>query len=87
MHKLPNITLAVADTAELKALQEAVDSLTSYADRVKQAADSFDTKPAALFRRVRAKLSEMSGDLVRCSYCEDSCADEVEHIKPKDFYA
>lgn len=22
----------------------------------------------------------------RCLYCEDSCADEVEHIKPQDLY-
>jgi len=86
MYKLPETALAAADTVDLKALQDGVNTPASYVDRVKQAADSFDAKPTALFRRVRAKLAEMSGDLVRCSYCEDSCADEVEHIKPKSFY-
>jgi uncharacterized protein (TIGR02646 family) len=28
----------------------------------------------------------MAGGLKRCAYCEDSVADEVEHIRPKDLY-
>lgn len=86
MYKLPDTALAAADVAELRSLQDAVNAQATYGDRVNEASARFGTKPRALFQKVRGKLAEMSGDLVRCSYCEDSCADEVEHIRPKDFY-
>ena len=38
------------------------------------------------FREVRARLVEMCSGPRRCNYCEDSVADEVEHIAPKDLY-
>jgi hypothetical protein len=31
-------------------------------------------------------LTKMCSGAQRCGYCEDSLADEVEHIKPKDLY-
>jgi hypothetical protein len=38
------------------------------------------------FDEVKAKLLKMSSGAERCHYCEDSKADEVEHILPKDAY-
>jgi len=35
---------------------------------------------------VRQTLTQMCCGARRCGYCEDSVADEVEHIKPKDLY-
>jgi uncharacterized protein (TIGR02646 family) len=35
---------------------------------------------------VRETLAEMCPGARRCGYCEDSLADEVEHIKPKNLY-
>ena len=35
---------------------------------------------------VRASLTKTCFGSRRCGYCEDSVADEVEHIKPKDLY-
>jgi uncharacterized protein (TIGR02646 family) len=41
---------------------------------------------SATFRKVRSTLAKMCSGGRRCGYCEDSAADEVEHIKPKDLY-
>lgn len=38
------------------------------------------------FKAVREVLSEMCSGARRCAYCEDSVADEVEHIFPKDLF-
>lgn len=38
------------------------------------------------FSTVRDTLAVMCNGIQRCCYCEDSCADEVEHIHPKDIY-
>ena len=86
MYPLPDMTLAAADEAALAGLQKIVDGGADFATRVTLAKDRFDAKSATLFKRIRAHLALLSGDLVRCGYCEDSCADEVEHIRPKDFY-
>lgn len=37
-----------------------------------------------IFADVRRVLDEMCSGPRRCGYCEDSCADEIEHIRPKD---
>ncbi|MGO4917118.1 hypothetical protein [Pseudogemmobacter sp. W21_MBD1_M6] len=70
----------------ISALQAEVDVVQNYQERVKVAKVKFGSKPKPLFDRVRVALAEACGDLVRCGYCEDSCADEVEHLWPKDFY-
>jgi hypothetical protein len=35
---------------------------------------------------VRAVLTEMCSGADRCMYCEDSAADEIEHVRPKSLY-
>ena len=75
--------------AELRTLQARVDGLANYADRVSTAKVQFsrsNTNRNATFRQVRTALTTMCSGARRCVYCEDSCADEVEHIKPKDLY-
>lgn len=86
MYKLPEIDLSKTDSDSLKALQQTVDDAGSYAAQVSKAKESFAAKPSGLFTKIRKELSTMAGDLVRCAYCEDSCADEIEHVRPKDFF-
>jgi uncharacterized protein (TIGR02646 family) len=45
-----------------------------------------NTSTNPTFIQVRKSLTRMCSGARRCIYCEDSCADEVEHIKPKDLY-
>ena len=69
--------------------QKAVDSKTSFSEKVKEGKILFlkyNKKTNAAFKVVREKLAEMSGGTVRCNYCEDSNANQVEHIYPKNFY-
>jgi uncharacterized protein (TIGR02646 family) len=45
-----------------------------------------NTKTNATFREVKRCLDAMCAGARRCCYCEDSVADEVEHIKPKSLF-
>jgi len=89
MLKIPDRALPPQSAAQLVAYQADVDQQTTYPDRVKQAKTQFkrrNTKANPMFREVRATLALMCDHLIRCMYCEDSVADEVEHFKPKDLY-
>lgn len=66
-----------------------MDGAGDYAARVAAAKNTFgnrNRRTNAIFRDVRAALATMAGEAMRCAYCEDSAADEVEHVKPKDLY-
>ncbi|WP_202974075.1 hypothetical protein [Fimbriiglobus ruber] len=45
-----------------------------------------NTARNVVFKTVRRVLDEMCSGARRCCYCEDSQADEVEHIRPKGWY-
>lgn len=86
---LPKITLPKKVNDLLKRLQEKVDSLTTYEKQVVEAKSLFkqnNTPQNVTFKEVRKTLTKMCSGAKRCCYCEDSYADEVEHIKPKDLY-
>ena len=89
MIRLPDVPLPAETRRELERLQTKIDSVVVYADRVAEAKRTFSVnnrRDNATFRVVRRKLTEMCSGARRCGYCEDSAADEVEHIKPKDLY-
>lgn len=86
MLKISALSITPADSAALANLQREIDNLPAYEARVALADEKFKSKPSGLFKRVRDALETSCGDLVRCGYCEDSCADEVEHIWPKAFF-
>ncbi len=74
---------------ELDKFQADIDKILNYSDRVKAAEQQFvsknqNTNPT--FREIRRVLTSMCAGERRCMYCEDSVADEVEHIKPKSLY-
>ncbi len=89
MLRLPATELPAATQAGLAQLQTEIDALASYEERVEAAKTEFSKRNKGtnpIFREVRATLGEMAGGLLRCADCEDSMADEVEHIRPKDLY-
>lgn len=70
----------------LQGLQDAVDRLPGYEAQVAYAKSSWNRKPTGLFIGLKVHLAEMCSGNVRCVYCEDSLADEIEHMRPKDLY-
>ena len=89
MIRLPDRSLARAAQKKLRELQAEIDALPDYAARVEQAKASFaahNRKEDATFDAVKKTLTAMCCGAQRCAYCEDSAADEVEHIRPKSLY-
>lgn len=89
MIRLRLVTLPTGPLNQLRTLQGQVDQIKSYRDRVLRAKQQFgqhNRLANPTFVEVRKSLTQMCSGARRCCYCEDSCADEVEHIKPKDLY-
>jgi len=89
MIRLPEIALANAAEAGLRALQDEVNAVGSYADQVAEGKRLFELRNIrgnAIFDEVKRTLDRMCSGARRCAYCEDSAADEVEHVRPKDLY-
>lgn len=89
MIKLIDKGLSDNAKAKLVEYQNNVDSKAEFALRVAEAKvkfSSYNKKGNATFDEVKTQLTEMCCGSERCSYCEDSKADEVEHINPKDWY-
>jgi len=89
MIRLRRASLPPTPLTQLEALQTQIDILPVYSARVSQAKQQFQrqNKPSnSTFSEVREALTKMCSGARRCCYCEDSYADEVEHIKPKDLY-
>lgn len=89
MIRLRNVSLPTAASISLQNWQQLVDKKATYEEQVAAAKSDFsrrNTKSNKTFQLVKAALSKMCSGARRCVYCEDSFADEVEHIKPKDLY-
>jgi len=63
-----------------------VNALPSYQIMVAEAGVMWDKKSDKIFKDIRLLLESMCIGARRCAYCEDSVADEIEHIYPKKFY-
>lgn len=75
----------------LRRQQATIDALSSYAAQVDKGKELWGVKEStkdakAAFQELKDKLAQMSCHGQRCHYCEDSYADEIEHIRPKDLY-
>lgn len=87
MIRLCHIELSAPALEVLAGYQSELDAIPSFGDRVATAKTMFSNRKSnKTFDEVRCKLTEMCSGAQRCAYCEDSCGDEVEHIKPKDAY-
>jgi hypothetical protein len=70
----------------LRGHQAQVDALATYAERVEAARLAWKKKNPERFRPIREALTEMCAGENRCMYCEDSAADEIEHVRPKSLF-
>ncbi len=89
MIQLPDMPFPASVRRQLRRWQSEIDGLATYADRVTEADRRFkqrNTAKNATFKAVREALDHMCSGGRRCAYCEDSAADEVEHVKPKALY-
>jgi uncharacterized protein (TIGR02646 family) len=89
MMRLADRALPDAAQRKLAEYQAAIDALSDYEARVGRAKTSFHShnrKGDGAFDAVKDVLTAMCSGARRCAYCEDSLADEVEHIWPKDLY-
>lgn len=85
---LPDTKLPDAAAKQLTKWQEELSAL-DYPTQVAEAKKRFGSKNVktnSTFRSVRATLTDMCSGNRRCCYCEDSVADEVEHIRPKNLF-
>lgn len=89
MIQLTRPALSVKASAKLIQYQDNVDKQIGFPAQVTFAKDDFPKKNVTgnvTFDQVKEKLIEMCSGAERCHYCEDSKADEVEHLLPKDVY-
>ncbi len=89
MLQLPQLTLPSTAQNQLIKWQSDIDHIADYKGRVKEGKILFSKRNRAsntTFSKVRKVLVEMCSGARRCAYCEDSVADQVEHIAPKDLY-
>ncbi|PMZ85271.1 MULTISPECIES: aminoglycoside phosphotransferase [unclassified Pseudomonas] len=88
---IQNLDLPEDTAAVINILQHLIDLQEDYPTKVKMADKAWTSRNSnalkkAAFRSIRATLAKMCVGSVRCSYCEDSLADEVEHILPKSLF-
>jgi uncharacterized protein (TIGR02646 family) len=71
-------------------LQAVVDKETTFEMKASKAADLWETKGSAAgkrsFKVIANTLSEMCVFVNVCNYCEQSEANDIEHIFPKSFF-
>lgn len=89
MIQLPDHRPAADVLRRLGEYQKHVDVARSYAQRVDEAKRLWSLRNKRgnqTFDAIKTTLDSMCSGARRCCYCEDSAADEVEHIKPKNFF-
>lgn len=85
MLKLSELALSDDLESHLASRQAEIDAL-AYDPQVAMADSLWDKKNAKVFVGIREALDKICSGFRRCHYCEDSAADEIEHIYPKKFY-
>jgi uncharacterized protein (TIGR02646 family) len=89
MIQLPKVTISQEILDKLKEFQDQINGLPTFAEKRAKAKTSFKSKNKKgnkTFDAVKKGLTAMCSGARRCAYCEDSVGDEVEHIRPKDFF-
>ena len=87
MIRLPRISLDDDTTTALDGYQAIISRERSYARQVVKGKELWKQHSRNLtFNEVKTALMKMCCGARRCAYCEDSFADEIDHIKPKDIF-
>ncbi len=86
MLKILDQELGVAANRYLQDKQTDVNGKRPYSARVERAKTLWSSKRGNNIDTIKSMLTDMCVGIRRCNYCEDSAADEIEHVKPKDLY-
>lgn len=87
MIQIHAVELPAAVESQLRQWQAEVDALPEYADRVRSAAARFrNAAKSAPFQDIRRALEKAAAGNARCMFCEDSLANEIDHLRPKALY-
>lgn len=89
MIQLPSLSPKASTLTALSTYQSTVDGAGTFneqSDKAKSEFSNRNKKGNDAFDDVKEKLTDMCSGARRCAYCEDSMADEVEHIYPKTLY-
>lgn len=87
MLRLIDPGINASTTRTLATYQAEVDSAGNYADQVATASRLFPGRSRnAAFRVVRNRLRQMCATPDRCGWCEDSEANQIDHVRPKALY-
>jgi uncharacterized protein (TIGR02646 family) len=87
MLQLPETNLDQKWQNYLDTWQQEINAIEPHSEKVAQAKAKYENRTGtATFKNIRETLKTMCSGNRRCCYCEDSCADEVEHILPKSLY-
>ncbi len=86
MLPLNNKTLAEKERIALEKLQNKVNDLPVFAEKVKKAQSLWDNKNTKVFKAIKQMLTEMCVGNGFCNYCEGNKATDIEHIYPKSFF-
>lgn len=86
MLRIPSADLPNREQRYLDRKQAQIDEIPVFEHRVARAKKSWNGKSDARFSVIRDELDALTPGARRCHYCEDSAADEVEHIWPKALY-
>jgi len=84
---IPDQPLPQPISDQLAIYQQQINNVSDYGEQVKKARIDFSRhRKNRVLRKIEAILDEMCSGSRRCMYCEDSCADEIEHVRPKHLY-
>ncbi len=91
MLRLVSKSLTSATQAQLEALQKLVNDKARFADKTAKAQSLWDNKSSsrigkATFEEIKMQLVKMCVSVGICNYCEQSEANDIEHIFPKSFF-
>src|SRR5437773_2194602 len=89
MIRIPDCLLPDNARLTLQSYQSDIDNQPDYASRVRAAKSDFarfNISSREPIKTIHNTLIALCCGARRCMYCEDSCADEVEHFRPKELY-
>lgn len=86
MLRIPQADLPEPIERYLDQQQQRINALRDYPGRIAKGKALWEAKNRNQFDAIRIALEALCPGARRCHYCEDSAADEIEHIWPKTFY-
>ncbi len=80
------VTRKILSRHALNLLERRTSLVSNSVDRVKKCHDLWGQRRNKAFFEIRQKLESTCSGRVRCMYCEDSEATDIEHFRPKSIY-